>query len=159
MCSSESEPDQLTVEEVAGLPFFNPDERIKYFSMKEASKDMSLTPKQRKSKISNSIAKLRMVIEKRMPMDEKLVLQANKQAEADRKHQENLQCIEKTLSLFTPTRREDYDTLLAGATDPKARHQNRKRSAVEESETAESPEEMEEETAKKSKIEVVEGGE
>jgi hypothetical protein len=121
MCSTESEPetDQQTLEEIAGLYLFTPDERAVYLDWKEAGKDMSLTPNQRRSKRNHAVAKLRKVIDKRMSNTEKLVLKAKIQAEADRKHQEKIQFIEKALSLCTPTQRESYDAFLAGSVDPK----------------------------------------
>jgi hypothetical protein len=120
MCSTESEPetDQPTLEEIAGLYLFTPNERAVYFGMKADSKDMSRTKKEQNIKRGRAVVKLRNVIDKRMPNTEKLVLEANKQAETDRKYQENIQFIEKALSIATPKQREIYDTLLAGATDP-----------------------------------------
>jgi hypothetical protein len=113
-----TEEDQPTLEEIAGLYLFTPDELSVYLDWKAASKNESLSKKQRNRKRSNAVEKLRNVIDKRMPMDEKLVLEANIQAETDRKSQEKIQLIEKALPLCTPKQREDYDALLAGATDP-----------------------------------------
>jgi hypothetical protein len=92
MCSTESEPetDQPTLEELAGLYLFTPDELSVYLDLKAASKDMSLTKKERRIKRGHAVRKLRIVIEKRMPLTEKLVLEANKQAETDRKMTEKL---------------------------------------------------------------------
>jgi hypothetical protein len=131
MCSSESEPetDQQTLEEIAGLYLFTPDERAVYLDWKADSKDMSRSPNQRRNKRKNAVAKLRKVIDKRMPNTEKLVLEANKQAETDRKHQENIQLVENALSIATPKQREDYDNLLADATDPEKTPAQQKNSA------------------------------
>jgi hypothetical protein len=136
MCSTESEPetDQPTLEELAGLYLFTPKQRAVYLDWKEAGKDMSRTTKQRRRKLDNAVAKLRKVIDKRMPNTEKLVLEANKQAGRDHKHQEKIQFIEKALSIATPEERESYDALLAGATDPEktpAQQQNRASHAME----------------------------
>jgi hypothetical protein len=121
MCSTESEPetDQQTLEEIAGLYLFKPNERVKYLDWKTASKNMSLTKKERGLKRDSAVRKLRNVIKKRMPNTEKLVLEAKIQAEADRKHQEKIQLVEKALSIATPKERESYDNYLVGATDPK----------------------------------------
>jgi hypothetical protein len=115
-------PDGVVIPEAEvdtpGLYLFNQKELVVYLDMKEASKNESLTKKQQQTKLDNAVWKLRKVIGKRMPITEKLVLEANKQAETDRKSQEKIQFIEKALSIATPKERESYDTYLAGATDP-----------------------------------------
>jgi hypothetical protein len=113
------EEDQPTLEEIAGLYLFTPDELSVYLDWKAASKNESLSKNQKQSKRDKAVEKLRNVIKKRMPMAEKSVLEANIQAETDRKSQENIQLIEKALHICTPKQREDYYVLLAGATDPK----------------------------------------
>jgi hypothetical protein len=102
-----------------GLYLFNQKELVAYLDMKAASKNMSLTPRERNDKRGIAANKLKKVIKTRMPMTEKLVLEAGKQAETDRKYQEKIQFIEKALSLCTLKQREDYDAILAGSTDPK----------------------------------------
>jgi hypothetical protein len=108
-----------TLEEIAGLYLFNQKELVVYLKLMAASRDMSLSTTKRGQYRSNAAAKLRNVIEKRMPVVEKMVLEAKKQAETQRKHQERLQFVEYALSLFNSKQREDYDALLAGSTDPK----------------------------------------
>jgi hypothetical protein len=108
-----------TPDEVPGLYLFTPEELAIYLKLMAASRDMSITAKKRKQHRGNAAVKLNNVIEKRMPIAEKLVLEAKKQAETQRKHQERLQFVEYALSLFTSKQREDYDALLAGSTDPK----------------------------------------
>jgi hypothetical protein len=107
------------MDEVAGLYLFNPKERAKYLECVATSKDKLLTLGQQRTKRSTAVKKLRNVIEKRMPITEKLVLETNKQATVDRIYQEKIQFIEKALSISTPEQREDYYVLLANATDPK----------------------------------------
>jgi hypothetical protein len=130
---SEAKTDsQPTLDEVAGLYLFTPNERAAFLVLKAGSKDMSLTPRQQRMKLCNAARKLRNVIEQRMPVTEKLLLDANKQAETDRKSQENIQLIEKALRICTPKQRNDYHAYLAGATDPKkttVQQQNRIRHA------------------------------
>jgi hypothetical protein len=131
---SSSDDDQPTLDEIAGLYLFTPKQRAAYLDMKTAGKDMSISVKKRNMYRNNAVAKLKGVIEKRMPIAQKLVLEANKQAETDRKHQEQTRFIEKALSIATPKEREDYDALLAGATDPKnskTKQQNRVGNALQ----------------------------
>jgi hypothetical protein len=59
-------------------------------------------------------------------MAKKLVLEANIRTAMDCKHEEKRQRDNYALSLFTPTQREGFDTLLAGAVDPKKTLLNRK---------------------------------
>jgi hypothetical protein len=120
---------QPTLDEVAGLYLFNQKELVVYLKLMAASRDMSITAKKRGQYRGNAAVKLRNVIEKRMPVVEKMVLEAKKQAETQRKHQERLQFVEYALSIATPKQREDYDTLLAGATDPKKTPPQQKGSA------------------------------
>jgi hypothetical protein len=95
-----------------GLYLFKSNELVIYLSMKAASKDKSLPTKQQDNNRRNAVRKLNNVIEQRMPMAEKLVLAANKQAV-------EIQFIEKAMSLSTPKQREDYAARLVSSTDPK----------------------------------------
>jgi hypothetical protein len=112
-----------------GLYLFNQKELAVYLDLKAASKDELLTPKQQNQHRSNAVAKLRKVIEQRMPITEKLVLEANIQAAMDRKHEEKRQRDNYALSLFTSKQREEYYVLLAGTTDPKNTPAKQKRCA------------------------------
>jgi hypothetical protein len=112
-----------------GIYLFNQKELVAYLDLKAASKDESLTPNQQNDKRGTAAQKLKKVIEQRMSMTEKLVLEANKQAETDRKYQENIQFIEKALSHSTPKQHEDYEALLADSTEPKNSKKKQQRSA------------------------------
>jgi hypothetical protein len=117
------------MDEVAGLYLFKPEERAKYLEWIAASKDKLLTNKKQNQHRADAVKKLRNVIEQRMPMTEKLVLETNKQATVYCMYQEKIQFIEKVLSIATPKERESYDTYLAGATDPEKTPAQQKNSA------------------------------
>jgi hypothetical protein len=108
---STTETDQPiggTPEEVPGFYLFTLSERAVYLEWVAASKDISLPAKKRANYRSHAARKLKKVIEQRMPIAEKLVLEANTQAAANLKHEENRQMDEYALSLCTPKQREVY---------------------------------------------------
>jgi hypothetical protein len=117
--------DQPTLEEITGLYLFNQKELAVYLDMKAASKEMSLTKKEQRIKRSNAGAKLRKVIEQRMPAAEREALEAARPVAKLKKvikprmpMAEKIQLIKKALSIATPKERESYDTYLVGATNP-----------------------------------------